>query len=232
MTWNNLKLDSSLVLKKILKIGQNEKSPLLQFHQELYSIFGLSHTILFSVARWLICKPLLANVANLESPFLEGLQSGLEAKIVGFFIQKWLDTKKSKKNRRFSLFFLQKKRDLGLNKWSFLKMCFSSSMLPSALAREKHRTDWANPKTFWLELCWRKVPFSTFFCTVQYSIGWLGVLDIWLWKHLVVFPPSSGYHAILLLRITYLHFIPYHFHMARIWLLCTSKVTQHTEHIF
>ena len=64
-----------------------------------------------SVARWLICKPLLANVANLESPFLEGLQSGLEAKIVAFFIQKWLDTKKARKIGIF-LYFFYKKREI------------------------------------------------------------------------------------------------------------------------
>ena len=34
LRWLEIIWDSSLVLKKILKIGQNEKSPLLQFHPD------------------------------------------------------------------------------------------------------------------------------------------------------------------------------------------------------
>ena len=50
MIWNNLKLASSLVCKKILKIGQNEKFPSLQFHLILCCIITLKNSFqLFDV---------------------------------------------------------------------------------------------------------------------------------------------------------------------------------------
>ena len=57
------------------------------------------------------------NVANLRSPFHKASESGLEAKIVAFFMQKWLDGIKNEIKLQIN-YILKKKSSSTLEKTS------------------------------------------------------------------------------------------------------------------